>query len=497
MTIRRVRAPRIDFTPIRRELRLPDDFPPDAAREADRTAAAPPPLPPTDRTDLPLVTIDPPTSRDLDQAVCLARRQGGGYRVHYAIADVAAYVPADGALAAETWNRGETVYLPDGKIPLHPLSLSEGAASLLPDQVRAAALWTIDLDADGATTAVRVERAAVRSRAKLSYQGVQADVDAGRAPEPVALLPEIGKLLVARGLARGAVNLPIPEQEIEPDGTGWRLVLRAPVPVEEYNAQISLLTGACAAGIMLAGGVGLLRTMPPPSPEAVDRLRTAAGALGIAWPDGASVGTVIAAVDPGDPRAAAFLDQAAELMRGAGYTAFDGSAPAQPDHAGVGGSYAHVTAPLRRLADRYATEVCLALYEGREVPDWAREALPKLPDVMASTGRRSSAATRAAVDLAEAVLLAGRVGEVFEAAVVDVDQGRHADREAGNDATGSHATGSHGNGGAPKRPAGGTVALDEPAVRARCEGDLPLGERVRVRLTTADPERRTVVFALA
>lgn len=477
MTIRRVRAPRIDFTSIRRELRLPDDFPPDAAWQADQVAAAPPPLPPTDRTDLALVTIDPATSRDLDQAVCLERRQGGGYRVHYAIADVAAYVPADGPLAAETWNRGETVYLPDGKVPLHPLSLSEGAASLLPDQPRAAVLWTIDLDPDGATTAVRVERAAVRSRAKLSYQGVQQDVDAGRAAEPVALLPEIGKLLVARSLARGAINLPIPEQEIEPDGTGWRLVLRAPVPVEEYNAQISLLTGACAARIMLDGNVGLLRTMPPPSPEAVDSLRAAAGPLGIAWPDGASVGTVISALDPADPRAAAFLDQAAELMRGAGYTPFDGQAPTQQGHSGVGGSYAHVTAPLRRLADRYATEVCLALYEGREVPDWAREALPRLPDVMVSTGRRSSTAARAAVDLAEAVLLAGRVGDVFEAAVLDVD-------------------GRRGNGSAAHRPSGGTVALDEPAVRARCEGDLPLGQRVPVRLTVADPERRKVLFAL-
>ena len=69
----------------------------------------------------------------------------------------------------------------------------------------------------------------VRSRAKLDYVGVQADADAGTLPESIALLPELGRLLIERGLDRGAINLPIPEQEVEPDGGGWRLVLRAPV----------------------------------------------------------------------------------------------------------------------------------------------------------------------------------------------------------------------------------------------------------------------------
>ena len=175
-----------------------------------------------------------------------------------------------GALEEETWFRGQTIYLPDGNVPLHPIALSEGAASLLPD-------------ADAGRRAVdhrprrrrrhhrrHAERALVRSRAKLDYATVQAEFDAGTAAEPIALLPEIGALLTERGLDRGAINLPLPEQEIEPDGDGYRLVLRAPLPVEEHNAQISLLTGVAAAAIMLAGGVGLLRTMPAPDPAAVD-----------------------------------------------------------------------------------------------------------------------------------------------------------------------------------------------------------------------------------
>jgi exoribonuclease R len=470
--IKRVWAPQIDFEPLRRELKLPAEFPPEAEAEAE-AAARDTRLPATDRTDVPFVTIDPATSKDLDQAMHLSRRPGGGYRVRYAIADVASFVRAGGALEAETWVRGQTIYLPDGRIPLHPPVLSEDAVSLFPDVDRAAVLWTIDLDADGATVAVSLERARVRSRAKLDYAGVQRQVDAGTASESIALLPELGALLARRAADRGAVNLPLPEQEVERDGSGWRLVLRAPLPVEEHNAQISLLTGMAAADIMLRGGVGLLRTMPPPKPEAVAKLRAAAASLGVAWPQGASVGAVVATVAPGTPRGAAFLDQAADLLRGAAYTAFDGTPPAETGHGGVGAPYAHVTAPLRRLADRYATETCLALAAGSPVPDWARAALARLPKTMADTDRLAGSADRAAIDLAEAVLLAKRVGEVFDAGVVDLDAP------------------------AKSRPPGGTVAIDDPAVRARCAGELPLGERVPVRLVTADPPTRKVQFERA
>ncbi|GIF04448.1 RNB domain-containing ribonuclease [Actinoplanes siamensis] len=474
MPIKRVWAPQIDFSVLRRELGLPGEFPAEVIAEAERAAGTSPGG--ADRTAVPFVTIDPAGSQDLDQAMHLSRRDGGGYRVRYAIADVASFVPPGSAVEAESWVRGQTVYLPDGRIPLHPPVLSEGAVSLFPDVDRAAVVWTIDLDADGATSGVGLERARVRSRAKLDYPRVQRELDGGNPSETVALLAEIGTVLARRAAERGAVNLPLPAQEVERDGNGWRLVLRAPLPVEEHNAQISLLTGMAAARIMLDGGIGMLRTMPPPKPEAVAGLRAAAESLGVDWPDGASVGAVVASVDPGGPRGAAFLDQAAELLRGAAYTAFGGAAgpvPEQTGHGGVGAPYAHVTAPLRRLADRYVTEACLSLYENRPVPQWVRDALPRLPEQMTTTDRLAGAADRGAIDLAEAVLLQGRVGDRFDAAVLDREE----------------ASG--------KRPAGGTVALDDPAVRARCLGDLPLGGRVQVRLTTADPATRTVRFEKA
>ncbi|MFQ1003792.1 RNB domain-containing ribonuclease [Modestobacter sp. SSW1-42] len=451
----------LDFAAVRAEAGVPETFPADVLAEADRVAAAPP-LPGHDATDLPLMTIDPPGARDLDQAVHLART-AGGYRVSYAIADVGAFVPLAGAVDAEARRRGQTVYSPDGRTPLHPPQLSEGAASLLPGQLRPAALWTIDLDGDGEVTAVDLRRARVRSRAQLDYASVGAQVPTG-----LALLPEIGRLLQARAHDRGAIELGTPSQEVEPgpDG-GWTVVLRGQSDVEGWNAQISLLTGRCAARLMLDGGVGVLRTLPPADPGAVATLRQLAAGLDVDWPAGAGPGEVVATLDPARPRHAAFLDAAASLLRGAAYTAFDGPPPTEPGHGGVGAPYAHVTAPLRRLVDRFGTEVCLALAAGEEPAAGLRAALPELPGLMAASDRRTHAVERAVVDLVEATVLAGRVGEVFDAVVLDADGKRS------------------------------TVVLADLAVQARCDGRLTPGERVRVRLTTADPATRTVRFAPA
>ena len=455
-----------DFAAIRAEFEVQEEFPAEVLAEA-RQVVADPPVPELDATDLPLVTVDPEGSRDLDQAVALSARNGG-YRVHYAIADVGAFVRLGGALDAEARRRGQTLYTPDRRVPLHPPVLSEGAASLLPDGVRPAALWTVDLDADGHPVRVLVRRARVRSRAQLDYAAVQGRADAGTLPEPLALLPRIGSLLQQLGAERGAIELGTLDQEVRPapDG-GWALEFRGDLPVEGWNAQISLLTGRCAAAMMLDGGVGLLRTLPPAPAEDVARLRALAPALGVDWPDGASVGAVLAGLDAARPGSAAFLDEAATLLRGAAYTPVDGAPPEQAVHSGIGAPYAHVTAPLRRLVDRFGTEVCLALAAGRDPDPALRAVLPELPALMAASDRRTRAVERAVLDAVEAHVLHGREGEVFSAVVVDAEEDR------------------------------GTVVLDDLAVRGRVAGGgLTPGTRVRVRLEDADVAGRAVRFGL-
>lgn len=303
---------------LRTELGVPDGFPPDVLAEAAQAAGAPAVSAHRDATDLPFFTIDPPASTDLDQAMHLERRRHG-FRVHCAIADVAAFVHPGGALDTEAHRRVTTLYFPDGQVPLHPTSLSEDAAGLLPGRTRPALLWQIDLDAEGATVATSVRRALVRSRAKLDYAGVQRQIESGTAEEPLALLRNIGRLREEQEVARGGISLNVPEQEIVArDGT-YGLDYRAPLPAYGWNAQISLLTGMAAAHLMTETGTGILRTLPVAPDGAVARLRRSAEALHVDWPHHVPYAEVVRSLDPRRTTHAAFLQECTTLLRGAGY----------------------------------------------------------------------------------------------------------------------------------------------------------------------------------
>lgn len=471
---RRVHLPRAGnpevaaaFADLRQTLDVSLEFPDAVLAEAERAVSSPR-LPDADETGIPFVTIDPPESMDLDQALHLERR-GKGYVVRYAIADVAAFVDPGGPMDQEAHRRGQTLYAPDENARLYPPQLSEGAGSLLPAETRSALLWTMDVDASGEGIAVDVRRARVRSREKLDYAGVQRSLDDGTASESLQLLREVGLLRQERERRRGGINLTIPEQEVAEGPNGYELAFRVPLPVEGWNAQISLMTGQAAAELMLAARVGVLRTLPEADPRAVDRLRRTAKALGIDWPEELTYAALIRTLDAARPAHAAFLAESTVLLRGSGYAAFEGEPPTQPAHAGVGAPYAHTTAPLRRLVDRYVGEVCLAVTAGKDIPDWVRAALPQLPEEMQASNRRAQQYEAGIISTVEAAVLQHRVGETFEAVVVEVDDDN----------------------------AGGTVQLSEPAVAAHCAGKLPLGERIEVRLVLADVVRRQVRFALA
>lgn len=464
MAQRKLAGTPLDFGTLRTELGVPGEFSSAATADARRAATAPT-LPALDRTDIEFITVDPAGSKDLDQAVHIARANDG-YLVSYAIADVASFVHPGSVLDTEVRQRGETYYFPDARVPLHPTVLSEGAASLLPGQVAPAVLWQIQLDALGNPTAVDVRRARVKSREQWDYISLQHAIEDGAAPGAVQLLPSVGALRQQLARRRHALSLDLPEQQVVKGGDGyWSLTFRAPLPIEDANAEISLMTGMVAAQLMLDGGVGIIRTLPPPDPRAIEALRRIAPGLGITWPDGMPAGDVIATLDPANGKHAAFIDHAASLLRGAGYASFDGKLPAQREHAGIGAPYAHVTAPLRRLVDRFATETCLALQAKQVPPAWVRVALPQLPKLMDVADRLAHQSDRAVVDATEAFLLSDRIGEKFHAVVLAADD------------------------------KGGTIALEDPAVRAHCVGtNLPVGAQITVTLRAADVATRTVTF---
>ena len=452
---------------LRARLEIAEEMPPDVVAAAERALAAPR-LPELDRTELELITIDPEGARDLDQAVHIAETPQG-YVVSYAIADVAAFVSAGDPVDVEAHRRGVTLYAPDRKVPLYPPVLSEGGASLLAGEVRPALLWTLRLDGRGELVDTTVVRARVRSREQLTYVQAQAEIESPDAREVLRLLAEVGARREAIERERGGVSLQIPDQEVHRTADGWALRYRAGLPVEGWNAQISLLTGIGAAHLMLAERVGVLRTLPPADRRDLRRLRATARALRVPWPADQDYPEFVRSLDPARPDHAAMLNACATLFRGAGYAAFDGELPDQVEHAALATDYAHVTAPLRRLVDRYAGEICVALCAHEPVPDWVRQALDQLPKEMSRADQRAKRYERAVIDLVEALLLRDRVGETMTGTVVEV--GERGDR--------------------------GEVVITDPAVTAKVRGDqLPLGQQVQVRLVSADPDQGSVEFAL-
>jgi exoribonuclease R len=440
---------------IRTEFHVPDGFPPEVAAAA-QAAARRMPGQHVDRTAMPFVTLDPASSTDLDQAFSIDA-SGGDLLLHYAIADVAWFVEDGDAIDLEAWNRGETFYLPDGKAGLYPPLLAEAAASLLPDGPRPAVIFTIRVAGDGAVKLDSAERAIIQSRAKLAYDSVKAsDVPAGFA--------ELARRMAMNEERRGASRVDPPEQEVErlADGT-FRLSFRPLLQSEQDNAALSLAANMAIADAMLVHKTGLFRVMSGPDVSKVQRLRNAAQALGLSWPASTSLRDYQRTLDPADPRQAALMLEIRRAGNGASYQPYrEGIIPW---HEAMAATYAHATAPLRRLADRYVVRCALAIANGQPVPQAVTDAFARLPKVMGRADARASQISHAAIDLAEAVMLKEHEGETFKAVVTDiVDHGVRVQ------------------------------LADMPVVANVKASGLRQGDSLALKLVSADPDQRSIVF---
>lgn len=284
----------------------------------------------------------------------------------------------------------------------------------------------------------------------------------------MALLRKVGELRTRLEAERGAVSLQIPSQEvIEAEDGRFLLAYDESLPVENWNAQISLMTGMAASRIMVDAGLGLLRTLPPPDARTVQQLRRTARALDIDWPDHVGYAERVRELRPDTPERAALLAQSARGLRGAGYVAFhDHELPDHPEHSAIASTYAHVTAPLRRLCDRFANEIVVSVCADLEPPEWAVAGLDEMPSLMGRATSKDRALERAMIDFVEALVLEARVGDRFTGVVTDVEEGR------------------------------ARIQLRQPAVVAHMDKDgLELGDLVEVEVTLADPRERIVELA--
>jgi exoribonuclease R len=441
---------------IRADSGISESFPDEVLAAAHAAAAKPFASAHVDRTDRRFVTLDPESSVDLDQAFAI-EVGGDDIILHYAIADVGWFVQPGDALDVEAFERVITVYLPDRRATLYPPVLSEGAASLLPDVDRPAVVFTVRVSSDGATSLDGVERAIVRNRAKLAYENVAAD------DLPVGF-DELHRRIRLAEDARGAPRVEFPDQEIDRlDDGRFVLRFRPRLDSEEQNAALSLATNLAVGEALYQAGTGLFRVMPDVDERRHRKLRHSARAFGLEWPKDVPLATFERSLPRDDPRTSAFLIAVRRAAGGAEYAPFD---PEQrPWHSAVAATYAQATAPLRRLQDRYVIEATLAIANGDPVPDQILAGFDRLPKVMSQGDQRANRVEREALDLAEAVVLSGREGEIFEAVVVDEGDW------------------------------GVEVQISDPAVLARMSARrVDPGDDLRVRLVVADQRRRHIEF---
>ena len=449
------------FASIAKQFQLPGSFAPGVRLAAEESSLAirknGRPLWEVDRRDatsIPLVTLDPATSTDLDQAFAI-ERDGDELVLKYALADVSAFVSAGGVIESEAWNRGVTIYGLSEKIPLYPKVISQNAASLLPDGPRPAILVSVAICPKGNVALRSIERVVCASRAKLAYDTVDL--------KSIPFLEEFARRMWSDEVCRGAIRVEFPQQEIVCDPLapgGVRLVLRARNIAESVNATLSLAANMAIASLFLKSQAGLFRVMDEPTDRAVSQLRRTAHALGIDWPVNEILRDLQRRMDAKNMTHQRFLLEARRAGGRASYATYDSEK--KPWHAAIAASYVHATAPMRRLADRYVLDLAYLLANGQSVPTVLTEKIRELPVVMARGEGRASNVDRAVIDLLEAVSLQHRIGEILVAEVVDAEAG--------------------------------IVQTIDSAIRSKATQlhGVENGAKVRVRIDLADPAKRTV-----
>ena len=455
-----------------------------------------------DLRGLDLCTIDPPDARDHDDAVW-AERTPDGFRVVVAIADVSHYVRAGSALDRAALGRATSIYMPDRVIPMLPHELSSNLASLVPDEDRLTLAVEAHVGPQGAIRKYRFLEGVMRSRARLSYEGVaralhfsesappQHEAEARR--ELLQVLWEVSQTLRQRRVRRGSIDFDLPEAKIVlgEDGEPTDIVRSRRDPgVRRAYAMIEdlmLLANEVVAEDLARRAIpAIYRVHGRPDTERVAQFAELASSLGYALDEDAAehpkkLAAFLKRIDGTDhAQALSFL-----LLRSMQQATYDvnniGHFALAARH------YLHFTSPIRRYPDLAVHRVVRDLIRGAQVDrDALRKTLQEQARESSRLERRAMQIDRECADLYRAILMKDRVGEHFDATITGVAE--------------------HGL----------YITFEEPFVEARCPIDalgddwfeldalglrlvgkrtglgFALGDRITVRVANVSVERREI-----
>jgi ribonuclease R len=489
----------VDTLTVIHEFGLPGPFPEGALAEARRQAERfreEVPAGRRDLTDRVIVTIDPVDARDFDDAISLERIDGGHWLLGVHIADVSHFVEEGSPLDQEARARGTSVYLPDRVIPMLPEIVSNNLASLQPDRVRYARTCWIEFSSEGIPVHAHEERSAIKSRRRFSYEEVDvflADPDTAAlemSAEVRSLLGrmrDLARMLRSRRMARGSLELAMPEVKIDLDRDGRVSGAHVVENTESHQIieEFMLAANEAVAGMLAAAGAGFLRRIhPAPDLRKLRQLTEFVSELGF------EVDTLESrfelqrllgmARDRPEEHAVHYA-----VLRSLSRAVYG---PQEDGHYALASDcYCHYTSPIRRYPDLTVHRALDLLARGRRA---AADGLPRLGEECSLLERRAEAAERELVKLKLLIFLSSRTGTEMDAVVTGVEP------------FGLFVQGL-------QLPAEGLVALESlpddsyrfdrtshTLIGRRAGNSFRLGDRVRVTVFRVDLERRTLDFRL-
>jgi ribonuclease R len=371
-----------------------------------------------DLRELPFVTIDGETARDFDDAVH-AVREGKGFRLRVAIADVSHYVRPGDALDADARERGTSVYFPRRVIPMLPEKLSNGLCSLNPDVDRLAMVCDMAITPAGKVARYEFYAAVFRSHARMTYTQVWSLLSGGRSSVELKALYEVYKALSQERDRRGAIDFESVETKMEFDPRG-KILRIVPEPRNEAHRLIEecmLAANVCAGNFLAERGHPVLyRVHDVPAPEKVSALRDFLAELGLILPGGEKpkpkdYAQLLQKIRP-RPDHGLLQTILLRSMKQAIYT------PENLGHFGLAfDAYVHFTSPIRRYPDLLVHRAIKAvlsnqIYSGVDWQEAGRHC--------SETERRADDASRDVESWLKCFYMQDQVGGVFEGTITGV-----------------------------------------------------------------------------
>jgi ribonuclease R len=422
--------PGVDTLTIINEFGLPGPFPEVVLEDARRQAARFAEEVPADRRDLTghvVITIDPVDARDFDDAISLERIERGHWLLGVHIADVSHFVREGSPLDQEAAARGTSVYLPDRVIPMLPEIVSNNLASLQPGRIRYARTCWIEFSPEGIPIDATVERSAIKSRRRFAYEEVDvflADPDTREVEMTAAVrsllgrMRDLARLLRSRRMARGSLELVMPEVKIDLDRSGRVTGAHVVENTESHQIieEFMLAANEAVARALAASGGGFLRRIhAAPDPRKLRQLTEFVTELGFEVDSLESRFELQRLLDMarGRPEEHAVHYAVLRSLTRACY------GPQEDGHFALASDcYCHFTSPIRRYPDLTVHRALDLLAAGRKPPD---EGLLQLGDECSQLERRAEAAERELVKLKLLLYLSGRIGSEMEGVVTGVE----------------------------------------------------------------------------